>query len=256
MGLLRLQQGRLPKRAASDGSRRLKAQPGAPDTLANYAIALSALGRHEEALAALDSGGCGAPRRQPGPSAIAAPSKASWAAREAALGISTGPLALDSRNIDALNNRGLMLHQLAPLRRSAGQLSMPLMALAPDYAEAATIAALPCATWAATTKRWPNSTGCSPPSRAMPGAWVNRASALWRLDRVDEALASYDKALALEPDLLPALESRANLLWTRKQALAPAIADLEQALRLAPDRPYAAGRSAASENACRRLARF
>ena len=75
----------------------------------------------------------------------------------------------------------------------------------------------------------------------MPGRWVNRASALWRLERLDEALESYGKALALDPDLPQALESRANLLWTRQQALAPAIADLERALKVAPDLPYALG---------------
>ena len=49
------------------------------------------------------------------------------------------------------------------------------------------------------------------------------------------------RALALDPDLLPALESRANLLWTRSRALAPAIADLEQALKISPDRAFCFG---------------
>src|SRR5450755_1044889 len=44
MGLMRLQQGRLSE-ALSLMEQALKAQPGAPDTMANYAIALSGLGR-------------------------------------------------------------------------------------------------------------------------------------------------------------------------------------------------------------------
>ena len=97
---------------------------------------------------------------------------------------------------------------------------------------AATIAAWRCASWAATTRRWPNSTGCLPAQPGHAGAHVNRASVLWRLERLDEALEAYGQALALNPDLPEALESRANLLWTRKRALAPAIADLERALKV------------------------
>ena len=76
----------------------------------------------------------------------------------------------------------------------------------------------------------------------MPGSWANRAIALSRLDRMDEALESYaQKALSLDPGLLAALESRANLLWTRSQALGPAMADLEQALKISPGRPFVFG---------------
>jgi predicted O-linked N-acetylglucosamine transferase (SPINDLY family) len=57
---------------------------------------------------------------------------------------------------------------------------------------------------------------------------------------LDEALESYSRALALDPDLAAALESRSNLLWVRRKALAPAIADLERALQLEPGLPYAA----------------
>jgi predicted O-linked N-acetylglucosamine transferase (SPINDLY family) len=64
---------------------------------------------------------------------------------------------------------------------------------------------------------------------------------LWQLERVDEALESYSQALAINPDLPEALESRSNLLWTRKRALVPAIADLERALQVAPDLPFAQG---------------
>src|ERR1700722_12390094 len=54
LGMMRLQQGRLPE-ALPLIEQALKAQPGAPDTMANYAIVLSGMGRHEDALTALDT---------------------------------------------------------------------------------------------------------------------------------------------------------------------------------------------------------
>jgi predicted O-linked N-acetylglucosamine transferase (SPINDLY family) len=58
---------------------------------------------------------------------------------------------------------------------------------------------------------------------------------------MDEALENYGKALQIDPNLTEALESRSNLLWTARRALAPAIADLERALAIAPDLPFARG---------------
>src|SRR5665213_2825643 len=54
MGLMRLQQARAPE-ALTYMEAALRVQPAAPETLCNYAIALSALGRHEEALTPLNT---------------------------------------------------------------------------------------------------------------------------------------------------------------------------------------------------------
>ena len=41
-------------------------------------------------------------------------------------------------------------------------------------------------------------------------AWNNRGSVLAQLKRLDEALASYDRALAIDPDYVTALINRGN----------------------------------------------
>ncbi len=238
MGLLRLMQGRLPE-ALVLLQRALAVQPGAPETLANLGIVLSGLGRHDEAQAALDS----VVRARPNDSRA-------WSNRGAVrskLGQSTEALAdieralaLDAGNLDALNNRGLILHGLGRYEEALAGFDL-LLARAPDYADGRhnrglTLRELGRAEEAVAEF---DRVIAAHPSHA--GAWVNRAGTLWRLERLDEALESYGKALAINPGLPEALESRSNLLWTRRQALAPAIADLQRALAVQPDLPYAAG---------------
>ena len=45
-------------------------------------------------------------------------------------------------------------------------------------------------------------------------AYNNRGNALMDLKRPEEALASYDKAIALKPDYAEAYNNRGNALWT------------------------------------------
>ena len=71
--------------------------------------------------------------------------------------------------------------------------------------------------------------------------WGNRAVALGRLERIDEALADYDKALAMDPCNIEALTSRGEMLWRHCKKLAPAIADLERAYALSPQEEYLLG---------------
>jgi protein O-GlcNAc transferase len=244
MGVLRLMQGRLPEALALMQAA-LRAQPGAPETLANLGIALSGLGRLDEALAALD----GVVTARPDDSRA-------WSNRGAirsrlgrpaeALADFDRAVALDGGNLDALNNRGLILQEF---RRHDEALASfdALLARAPDYAEGRnnrglTLREMGRAQEAlAEFDRLIAAQSTTIEVAGHAGAWVNRAATLWRLERLDEALDSYGKALAINPDLPAALESRSNLLWTRHQALAPAIADLERALQVLPDLPYAAG---------------
>ena len=204
MGLLRLQQNRLPE-AMALMEQALAVQPGAPDTLANYGLVLSALGRPDEALAALDQVIKARPTDAQSFSNRGG-IKSKLGRADEALADFTRAITLDGKNSDALNNRGLILQALHRYAEALADFDR-LLALQPD----------------------------------RPGIFVNRAAALWRLDRIDEALESYGKELARNPDLPEALESRANLNWTRKRALAPAIADLEHLLRVAPDQPYVMG---------------
>ncbi len=72
-------------------------------------------------------------------------------------------------------------------------------------------------------------------------ALVNRATVLGAMGEVDQELQAYDRALAIQPDMPEALISRANCLRTCKSDLAGAIADLERAVAIRPDYPYARG---------------
>jgi protein O-GlcNAc transferase len=238
MGLLRLQQARLPE-ALFFIEAALKVRPDAPETLTNYAVALSGAGRQEDALAALDS----ALIVQPGNTTL-------WSNRgaiknkldrnEEALTDLARAIALEPRNFEALNNRGLVLHALHRYPDALASFDAALAA-APDYIEARNNRGLALREMARDGEALADFDRVIAAQPRYAGAHVNRASMLWRMERLDEALESYDRALAIDPDLALALESRSNLLWTRKQALAPAIADLEHALKIQPDLPYAQG---------------
>jgi len=69
-------------------------------------------------------------------------------------------------------------------------------------------------------------------------ALYKRGVMLGELGRTDEALAAYGRVLALNPNHAEALNNRGYLWWHNRQRYAPAIADLERSLALAPDLPY------------------
>ena len=71
----------------------------------------------------------------------------------------------------------------------------------------------------------------------MPGhveAWTNRGTVLQELGRSAEALASFDRALALSPHHLPALFNRANALRHLKRT-DEGLASYDRVLELKPD---------------------
>jgi len=67
-----------------------------------------------------------------------------------------------------------------------------------------------------------------------PAALSNHGSALMKLNRLDDALASYDKAIALQSDFANAHYNRGKVLKELKR-LAEAIKSYDQAIRLKPD---------------------
>jgi tetratricopeptide (TPR) repeat protein len=73
---------------------------------------------------------------------------------------------------------------------------------------------------------------------AFAFALSNRGAALFALNRFDEAVASYDRALAAQPDYIEALSNRGNALMALKRFDA-ALASFDRALALRPD--YAEG---------------
>jgi len=80
-------------------------------------------------------------------------------------------------------------------------------------------------------------------------ALVNRGNALQLLERDAEALASFDRALAAQPDLVAAHLNRATLLTSMKR-FDEALSGYDGALALAPDHPEAFGAAEAALAIC------
>ncbi len=77
-----------------------------------------------------------------------------------------------------------------------------------------------------------------------PSDWAslnNRGATLSQMGRMDEALESYSRALTFNPEIPAALHGRGNLFWSHKALLAPALADLDRLVEVAPDFPFARG---------------
>ena len=68
----------------------------------------------------------------------------------------------------------------------------------------------------------------------MPGVWNNRGTALRRLRRLEEALASYERAAALAPSHVNAITNRAIALFDLRR-LEEALAASEAALAVQAD---------------------
>lgn len=68
-----------------------------------------------------------------------------------------------------------------------------------------------------------------------------KGMALWDMRRHDEALDCFNRALTLAPDDAEILNHRGNLLWVAFAQADAARADLERAVALDPNQPYAIG---------------
>ena len=142
-------------------------------------------------------------------------------------------LALKPDYAEALNNRGNALQGPRAPRRGAGQLRQGARAQAglcrgaqqPRQCARPTSSA-PRRRWRASTER--SRSGPTMPRRSTTAAMCSRPQA------PEEALASYDKALALKPDYAEALNNRGNALMT-SSAPQEALASYDRALALKPD---------------------
>jgi predicted O-linked N-acetylglucosamine transferase (SPINDLY family) len=74
-----------------------------------------------------------------------------------------------------------------------------------------------------------------------PVAWNSRGTVLRDMKRFDEAVESYSRAIEIRPSYAEALNNRGYTHWADRHDYAPALTDLERALALDPDHPYAAG---------------
>ncbi|HEY4076327.1 MAG TPA: tetratricopeptide repeat protein [Rhizomicrobium sp.] len=72
-------------------------------------------------------------------------------------------------------------------------------------------------------------------------AWNSRGNVLRDMKQFDQAIASYDRAIDIRPDYAEALNNRGYTHWADRHDYAPALADLERALQIDPEHPYARG---------------
>ena len=100
------------------------------------------------------------------------------------------------------------------------------------------IAAARSSSWGDSSRRWRASTGRSGSTPAIVIALNLRGGALAELGRFDEALACFDRALAIRPDYAEALENKASALAAQGR-MAEAAAAIDQAIALAPKRAHA-----------------
>ena len=238
MGLMRLHQSRAAE-ALPYIERALRLQPGAPETLANYGIALEGVGRYGEALQALNR-----------VVALTPNDSRAWSNRgallsklhrnEEALADFDRAVTLDPANVASWSNRSLILVTLGR-PEEALESSDRLLRLRPDNLEARDNRGLALKAMGRTREALTAFDRVLQKRPDHAEAWVNRANPLKALGEVDQALTSYARALAIQPNMPEALAGRANCLWTRNSDLAGAIADLERLVAIRSDYPYARG---------------
>lgn len=238
MGLIRLQQQRTAE-ALAYIERALSFQPNAPETLANYGIALESVGRYAEALAALDR-----------VVKLSSNDSHAWSNRgallsklqrnEAALADFNRAVAIDPHHADAWMNRGLTL---MTMRRPEEALESydRVLQLWPDHTEARNSRGLALQALGRAGDALAEFDRVVQQRPDHVRAWINRATVLGTMGAIDQELQSYDRALAIQPDMPEALIGRASCLRTYKSDLAGAIADQQRAVAIRPDYPYARG---------------
>ena len=97
--------------------------------------------------------------------------------------------------------------------------------------------ATPCATWTAPKRPWPATAGRSSYGPDSAQSHYNLAAALRYLNRLEEALACYDRALELKPDYADAHANRGNVLKAQGR-LDEAVACYRQAINADPELVY------------------
>ncbi|MEY4707408.1 MAG: hypothetical protein RJB58_1131 [Pseudomonadota bacterium] len=204
LGLMRMQQGR-SEEAANHLQEALRISPDNAGARYSLGIALMNLRRADQALAAFDAVMTTGAQD---PKLFNHRGVALWHLKRPteALASFERALALDPQSAEAWGNRGLALRDLARHAEALASFDQ-VLAIAPQSA----------------------------------AAWNSRGNVLRDMGRFDEAIESYGQAITIHPGFSEALNNRGYTWWSEKQEYAPALADLERALALDPDHPYAVG---------------
>ena len=205
----------------------------------NRGTALTALGRHDEAVTSFDRllalhAGAAEPWNNRG-IALAALGR-----QDEALTSYDRALALDGNFARAWDNRGTLLREMG---RAAEALA--------SHDRALQIAPGVALSWfnrgnvlreqrrlGEALESYDRALGIEPDNAH---AWTNRGIVLRDLKRIPEALASYSRALEIFPDYVETLYSRGIAAWVENHDYEMARPDLEKAVALDPDCPYALG---------------
>ncbi len=195
---------RLPD-AIESYEKALEKAPDYADARFNLAVALLDMQRSADALVAFDAV---APLRPGDAELLNNRGVALWnlgRPAEALMSLDQA-IALESGFVEAWGNRGLALKDLARLDEALASFET-VTQLSPQ-----------------------NAVG-----------WNSRGSVLRELQRYDAAIEAFDRAIALQPRYAEALNNRGYTYWAHKLEYAPALADMQKALGIDPDHPYALG---------------
>jgi len=149
-------------------------------------------------------------------------------------------LAHKPKDAELLNNRGVALYRLERIAEARITYDNAL-ATAPDHVESLLNRAFLLQATGSLEEALADYEKAVALAPGSARAFNGRGSVLHALKRDREALADFDKALALDARLADALANRAHLRWSLNDDYAGATADLEAALAINPDQPYARG---------------
>ena len=149
-------------------------------------------------------------------------------------------LASHPGHVEALNNRGLLAWTAGDADAALADINRAL-ALKPGHAPALTNRALVLGSTGRAAAALADYETLLAQDRGNAETWNQHGAMLRALGRDREALESFGRAVALEPDFVPALINRGYLRWVIEERYDAAKADLTRALALAPEHPWLEG---------------
>ena len=217
----------------------LRMQPSNPVALTGRALTLMAQHKHAPAAEALEKALAAQPDYAPARYNLAV-ALMNLERFEAALESFDAAMLVTPGDAELMNNRGVALWNLKRPAEALASIDRAL-AIERDFAEAWGNRALVLKDLG----RLEEALACCEMvltyAPSNPVALNVRGNVLRELKRFDDAIDSYSRALAIRPAYAEALNNRGYTYWADKHEFAPALADLEQALKLEPDHAYALG---------------
>ena len=217
----------------------LTLEPGNPNTFYNRGVTLTEMGRPADALASYDQALTLAPNFTPALTNRANLLKAAGR-MDAALADYDQAIAMEPRNPQGHFNRGAALSEARRLDEALGSYAAAIN-LKPDYVDAIYNGALvlqELQRWDEAIKGYNRVIALKPDHTE---ALNNKGAILQYFAHYDEALAAFDKAIASNPHYPEAYYNRSFIKWQKQKGDPQAIRDLERAIQLRPDYPYALG---------------